>query len=30
MRQDLNLIFEIMKRNLAAFFIKEKAVGRDE
>ncbi len=27
-RQDLNLIFEIMKGNLAAFFIKEKAVGR--
>ncbi|HLQ02133.1 MAG TPA: TetR/AcrR family transcriptional regulator [Burkholderiales bacterium] len=27
-RQDLNLIFEIMKSNLAAFFIKEKAVGR--
>ena len=27
-RQDLNLIFEIMKNNLAAFFIKEKAVGR--
>lgn len=27
-RQDLNLIFEIMKHNLAAFFIKEKAVGR--
>jgi TetR/AcrR family transcriptional regulator, transcriptional repressor for nem operon len=27
-RQDLNLIFELMKSNLAAFFIKEKAVGR--
>ena len=27
-RQDLNLIFEIMKGNLAAFFIREKAVGR--
>jgi len=27
-RQDLNLIFEIMKGNLAAFFIKEKAAGR--
>ena len=27
-RQDLNLIFEIMKSNLATFFIKEKALGR--
>src|SRR5258708_10804051 len=27
-RQDLNVIFEIMKSNLAAFFIKQKAVGR--
>ncbi len=27
-RQDLNLIFEIMKANLAAFFIREKATGR--
>lgn len=27
-RQDLNLIFEIMKGNLAAFFIREKAFGR--
>jgi AcrR family transcriptional regulator len=27
-RQDLNLIFEIMRGNLAAFFIKEGALGR--
>jgi len=27
-RQDLNLIFETMKSNLAAFFIREKAIGR--
>ena len=27
-RQDLNLIFEAMKGNLAPFFIKEKALGR--
>src|SRR5260370_26050330 len=27
-RQDLNLIFEVVKNNLAAFFIKEKAKGR--
>jgi AcrR family transcriptional regulator len=27
-RQDLNLIFEVMKANLAAFFIREKAAGR--
>lgn len=27
-RQDLNLIFEIMKGNLATFFIKEKTLGR--
>ncbi|HLQ25971.1 MAG TPA: TetR/AcrR family transcriptional regulator [Acidiferrobacterales bacterium] len=27
-RQDLNLIFEVMKNNLAAFFIKEKAKAR--
>jgi AcrR family transcriptional regulator len=27
-RQDLNLIFEVMKGNLAAFFIREKAAGR--
>lgn len=27
-RQDLNLIFEILKGNLAAFFIREKALGR--
>jgi len=27
-RQDLNLIFEIMKSNLAAYFIREKAAGR--
>jgi len=27
-RQDLNLIFEIMSGNLAAFFIKAKALGR--
>jgi len=27
-RQDLNLIFEIMKNNLVAFFIREKAIGR--
>ena len=29
-RQDLNLIFETMKGNLAAFFIREKALGRLE
>ena len=28
MRQDLNLIFEVMRHRLAAFFIKEKATGR--
>lgn len=27
-RQDLNLIFELMKQRLAAFFIKEQAAGR--
>jgi TetR/AcrR family transcriptional repressor of nem operon len=27
-RQDLNLIFEVMTGNLAAFFIREKAAGR--
>jgi TetR/AcrR family transcriptional repressor of nem operon len=27
-RQDLNLVFELMKGNLAAFFIREKAAGR--
>jgi AcrR family transcriptional regulator len=27
-RQDLNLIFEIIKNKLAAFFVKEKATGR--
>jgi len=27
-RQDLNLIFEVMRHRLAAFFIKEKATGR--
>jgi len=27
-RQDLNLIFEMMKSNLATFFIREKAIGR--
>jgi AcrR family transcriptional regulator len=27
-RQDLNLIFELVKANLAAFFIREKAAGR--
>jgi len=27
-RQDLNLIFETMKHNLAAFFIRESALGR--
>jgi hypothetical protein len=27
-RQDLSLIFEVVKNKLAAFFIKEKAMGR--
>ncbi len=27
-RQDINLIFEVIKNNVAAFFIKEKAAGR--
>jgi TetR/AcrR family transcriptional repressor of nem operon len=27
-RQDLNLIFEVVKNKLAAFFVKEKATGR--
>ncbi len=27
-RQDLSLIFEIVKNKLAAFFLKEKAMGR--
>jgi TetR/AcrR family transcriptional repressor of nem operon len=27
-RQDINLIFEVIKNNIAAFFIKEKAAGR--
>jgi Tetracyclin repressor-like, C-terminal domain len=27
-RQDINLIFEVIKSNIAVFFIKEKAAGR--
>jgi TetR/AcrR family transcriptional regulator, transcriptional repressor for nem operon len=27
-RQDINLIFEVIKKNIAVFFIKEKATGR--
>jgi hypothetical protein len=28
MRQDINLIFEVMKKKLSAFFIREKAKGQ--